>query len=312
MGSRNKHGLDSNSLSPATLIVLSLAMVVMTLVILRQVASANQDVYQCSLMNGAVAGWTYNNNKGVRYGSTAEGSCGAAFETLVDDPAGWPYYEIGQFGCPANLAPLGAGGCAETVPISYHPVTDSWNGWYTCCYRTGDESYFYDVRLKASMLVYREQCSDSQVIDPVNGCACPADRVEVNGECMCPKGTVEKAGQCIVPPPCSDSAVGNPCDAATGNKSQMETDYGGTVGIDLTRAYNSAQARDFGFGVGWTAGFNRRLLIDDDNLLIQRGAGWQDPFTRQDGVWNGDTTTDFILVENANVEDFTNDDFSFA
>ena len=52
-------------------------------------------------------------------------------------------------------------------------------------------------------------------------------------------------------------------------------------------------------GVGWTAGFNRRLLIDDDNLLIQRGAGWQDPFTRQDGVWNGDTTTDFILVENA-------------
>ena len=153
---------------------------------------------------------------------------GAAFETLVDDPAGWPYYEIGQFGCPANLAPLGAGGLRRNGSAqlpSGHRLLE----WmvYLLLTGTGDESYFYDVRLKASMLVYREQCSDSQVIDPVNGCACPADRVEVNGECMCPKGTVEKAGQCIVPPPCSDSAVGNPCDAATGNKSQMETDYGG-------------------------------------------------------------------------------------
>jgi len=131
-------------------------------------------------------------------------------------------------------------------------------------------------------------CPDSAEIDPDTG------------ECGCPEGTFEKREQCVIAPTCGDSnsAVGNPCDAATGYKTQSETDYSvNGTGIDLTRYYNSAQKLDFGFGVGWAAGFSKRLLIDDDHLLIQHASGGQDPFTRAEGVWQGDPDADYMLVE---------------
>lgn len=180
------------------------------------------------------------------------------------------------------------------VPIEYceRNYHSEWLHHYFCIRRyfsCEDDTYRSTSLLDQWTFQYLgKACSDASVIDLLTG------------ECNCPAGTLLKRGQCIVPPACenSGSAVGNPCDAATGNKYQAETDYSVSgTGIDLTRSYHSAQRQDFGFGTGWTAGFIKKLLIDGDNLLIQRGAGWQDPFTRGRGAWQGDPDSDFLLVE---------------
>ncbi|MDA9983221.1 DUF6531 domain-containing protein, partial [Gammaproteobacteria bacterium] len=147
----------------------------------------------------------------------------------------------------------------------------------------GGQDYGYTYQLVS-------MCPDGNEIDPLTGDCEPPP--------VCPAGQVRKRGQCIVPPVCS--GVGNPCDAATGNKSQTETDYAADVaGIGLTRTYNSAQSRNIGFGVGWTSSLAKRLIINGEELRVQRGNGWQDPFSRQEGVWQGDADTDFLIAEDA-------------
>lgn len=61
--------------------------------------------------------------------------------------------------------------------------------------------------------------------------------------------------------PGGDFGCGNPINAATGNKYQIETDYSSAIpdGVAFVRTYNSAEIRDRGMGPGWTHNYARRL-----------------------------------------------------
>ena len=65
------------------------------------------------------------------------------------------------------------------------------------------------------------------------------------------------------PPDGSCSAVGNPCDAATGNKYEHEVDYGGdgTSALRFERYYNSVPAPAGLFGAKWRSNFDRRVIV---------------------------------------------------
>jgi len=67
------------------------------------------------------------------------------------------------------------------------------------------------------------------------------------------------------PPDGSCSAVGNPCNAATGNKYEHEIDYSGdsTTALHLERYYNSITAPVGLFGAKWRSNFDRRVVVFD-------------------------------------------------
>jgi RHS repeat-associated protein len=57
--------------------------------------------------------------------------------------------------------------------------------------------------------------------------------------------------------------VGDPCDAASGEFTQTETDYSGPV-LTLTRYYHSATLESFhGVGVGWTHNYAAQLVLNN-------------------------------------------------
>ncbi len=124
----------------------------------------------------------------------------------------------------------------------------------------------------------------------------------------CPDGAEPDAkGMCPRKPPqakqrgrrgCSETA-GNPCNAATGNKYQRETDLGpdGVV-PGVIRAYNSAAvAVDMGLGAGWTAGFLRRLEISEGAVTIVEGDGRAERWQRTADDLQGPADTDVLLEQ---------------
>jgi YD repeat-containing protein len=74
--------------------------------------------------------------------------------------------------------------------------------------------------------------------------------------------------------PCR-SADTNPCDVATGNKYQVETDYVSADGqLKLVRHYNSFARKGFSrFGPSWTDTYARRLGILADSVRAERPDG---------------------------------------
>ena len=90
---------------------------------------------------------------------------------------------------------------------------------------------------------------------------------------------------------------GNPCNAATGNKYQPETDSTGS--LDFNRYYNSLLAKDSGFGWGWTAPFGSSLAISGNNVHLQSGDGHGEYFVCYSGVCTGDPDTTLTLVPDA-------------
>lgn len=130
------------------------------------------------------------------------------------------------------------------------------------------------------------------------GLACTLDQNidPITGECGCTVGKVLKNTQCIIPP--ADCGVGNPCDPASGNKSQTEVDIASdAVTVELVRVYNSAATRDVGFGVGWTSTFHKQLKVDDDRLVVLRDDGRGDPWVKNGGVWSSDPDSPFLMSE---------------
>lgn len=73
-------------------------------------------------------------------------------------------------------------------------------------------------------------------------------------------------------------SVGNPCNAATGNKYQTEIDYQKPGAADLTRHYNSQLEKDLGLGFGWTAPFSKRLEINSTHVQVRSANGRGEPF----------------------------------
>jgi YD repeat-containing protein len=67
---------------------------------------------------------------------------------------------------------------------------------------------------------------------------------------------------------CAQDMHGNPCNAATGNKFQAETDYEGRGPFPLrfTRFYNSLAEREGFLGAKWQSNLERRLVADSDTL----------------------------------------------
>ena len=268
-------GLVSVTHAPAARVVLLLVAVVLTTGIMGRAALADQTLYYCIQNEHTVKYET------GRYGPTHFDACVSALKAWieVEDPLNTAFI----FKHPSVHVPLDPG-----VLCTLHLADAQQTAGRDYCYYDWfwqTSGAFFSWSFERMDFSSSGVCSDSQIIDAEGGCGCPVNQVQ-------------KRGQCVVAQSCS--GVGNPCDAATGNKSQVETDYAsGGAGIGLIRAYNSAQPGDFGFGVGWTASFSKQLIINVDDLLIQRGDGWQDPFSRQGGLWQGDADTDFSVVEDA-------------
>ncbi|MBI3545065.1 MAG: hypothetical protein HY081_00510 [Gammaproteobacteria bacterium] len=105
---------------------------------------------------------------------------------------------------------------------------------------------------------------------------------------VCPYGqTVSMTtGQCTAQahksfgPTPPGQCAGNPCNAATGNKYQSETDYRGADStLALTRYYNSQLMEDIGLGQGWSAWFLSRLEITGSTIIVRRDTGQGLTFT---------------------------------
>jgi RHS repeat-associated protein len=125
----------------------------------------------------------------------------------------------------------------------------------------------------------------------------------------CPAESTVQGGQCILPEPpanqdigCdddNDSQVGNPCDAATGNKYESDTDVS-IAGIKLTRSYNSQNPQDSGFGKGWSSNVQRRLSVAGSSILSYRSDGKSEPWVKAGSNWSSDGDETLMLSEDAN------------
>ncbi len=81
---------------------------------------------------------------------------------------------------------------------------------------------------------------------------------------------------------------GNPINAATGNKFEVETDFIGApqTGLALTRYYNSLGMNAGVFGLGWTSTWHRGLTVSGGAVTSTRADGHQETFTKNaSGAW---------------------------
>jgi RHS repeat-associated protein len=87
---------------------------------------------------------------------------------------------------------------------------------------------------------------------------------------------------------CKCSGEGNPIDAASGNKFQAETDFTGSesIGLSLTRYYNSSSVDDSNFGRGWSTKWHRRLQTSGPGYPITaiEEDGRRDNFSRNNST----------------------------
>ena len=93
--------------------------------------------------------------------------------------------------------------------------------------------------------------------------------------------------------------VGNPCNPATGNKYQAETDFTSN-GMTFTRSYNSRNLEDIGLGKGWRNNQQKMLTIGVNALTRVIGTGRGEPWIKVNGVWQGDADSKVMIVEDTN------------
>ena len=76
--------------------------------------------------------------------------------------------------------------------------------------------------------------------------------------------------------------LGNPINAATGNKFEIENDFIGApnTGLSLTRYYNSADTTASAFGMNWHSTWHRGLDRSGNTVTVTRADGRQDVFTK--------------------------------
>ena len=91
---------------------------------------------------------------------------------------------------------------------------------------------------------------------------------------------------------------GNPINAGTGNKFQVETDFvgGAATRLALTRSYNSQDATASAFGVGWHSTWHRGLAVSGPTVAVTRGDGRKDTFSGHSGVWTADPDVTSVLT----------------
>ena len=99
------------------------------------------------------------------------------------------------------------------------------------------------------------------------------------------------------PPKLKACGVGNPCDPLTGFKYQPESDFVGPLA--LKRNYNSGYLKNVGYGRGWRSDYHKELsrYPGAKYLYIIEGSGRGEKWTEQNGVWNGDADSDYVLTQ---------------
>lgn len=127
--------------------------------------------------------------------------------------------------------------------------------------------------------------------------------ITVNGQCG---GTAPIYGTLLqtqkdlgAPKECT----GNPCNPATGNKYQVDTDYQSKDGtLSFIRSYNSNSGRgsDSGLGFGWTSLPYKRLEIYNPLMQARRADGRGEPFAiNASGQWQADPDSHLTLIQDA-------------
>jgi RHS repeat-associated protein len=104
-------------------------------------------------------------------------------------------------------------------------------------------------------------------------------------------------------------AVGNPCNAATGNKYQPEEHFRAGDGVpaivlhynsQLIKNPNTRVDQDFGFGMGWSGALTRHFeAITPDSLFVRREDGRRLRFVRAGSVWQGPADVNLVLTQDA-------------
>ena len=100
----------------------------------------------------------------------------------------------------------------------------------------------------------------------------------------------------------ANKPAGNPCDPATGNKFQRETDYVSPQRLPLLieRFYNSNVGQPGSIGMNWTAPWDRRVTIASATATrasVSRPDGKVLSFTLTSGIWNADADVNHRLLE---------------
>ena len=91
--------------------------------------------------------------------------------------------------------------------------------------------------------------------------------------------------------------AGNPCDIATGNKYQEETDFSGDKLIPgFTRHYNHMGGTDAGLGVGWTSDYHQKLRLNGNKLTVVRADGRRERLTKSGATWLPDADSRLKVV----------------
>lgn len=105
--------------------------------------------------------------------------------------------------------------------------------------------------------------------------------------------------------PTPDTSCGDPINAATGNKFQVERDFiaAPITGLELTRYYNSQDTTSSGFGTGWRGTWQRVLdPVSSTTVFVTRADGHADTFTLMAGTWQAspDVTSRLTELLNSN------------
>ncbi|MBT8116036.1 MAG: hypothetical protein KJP04_11665, partial [Arenicella sp.] len=108
----------------------------------------------------------------------------------------------------------------------------------------------------------------------------------------------DKNGGCKDSKSDDDNFEGNPCNVATGNKYQSETDFSNSE-FSFTRSYNSRALANLPLGLGWRSNFHKALIVAGDSLTFVSGAGRGEPWAKVDGNWVGDADSKLIVIETA-------------
>ena len=101
--------------------------------------------------------------------------------------------------------------------------------------------------------------------------------------------------------------VGDPINAATGNKYLQDDDYVASHWLTLRRFYNShAAVASTAMGAHWRHSFDRSLEIRLNSsgtsfITMFRPDGKQETFTKANGIWTADPDIPDILIENDDI-----------
>lgn len=169
---------------------------------------------------------------------------------------------------------------ANTEPITLEPVNDTWAG----------QSHVYDVR-ESKMYRVIENCASGpwwtyRDILRRYEFACPEGYSSYTGSdpaqitvfgCQNPLIAIVRGGAIECPAGAPSSQMGNPCNAATGDKSQSEVDLQ-LPGIIFRRDYHSAlPSTTPGLGSHWGHSYAMKLLFGSgEPQVLVRPNGYQE------------------------------------